>query len=114
MPRKPRPKMERLVHEIGKNLARVRQDRGIKQIELAKKLNVSQSNVSSYERGLLRIPADLLACIAKLLQVSADELLGVIPPSSPQPASGGRRLRRRLELLEGLGKRDQDTLNRLL
>jgi len=87
------------------------------QVEMARALGVSQANISSYERGALRLPCDLLFLMAQLLKVTADQLLGLGKQADSAQAKGagiGPRLRRRLELLESLPKREQATVSRLL
>lgn len=115
MPRKVARGQRAILEEIGRRIAAARKAKDITQVELAKRLGVSQGNVSGYERGTLRIPCDQLLAIAQALRVSADELLGLARPAAHRErATGTPRLRRRLELLEALPKRDQDALSRLL
>lgn len=112
MPRQRRPKFDTLAKDIARRVTQARKSRGITQTEMARHLGVSQTNVSGYETGRLRLPSDLLAKIASLLRVSADELLGTKPGKELSPTN--RRLRQRLEQAESLPKRDQAALARLL
>ncbi len=98
---------------IGEQLARLRKERGITQIEMAELLGVSQGNVSDYERGALRLHGELLVRLARILRVSADEILG-LEKSSPPTASRDRRLRRRLQDIDKLSRRDREALLRTL
>lgn len=98
---------------IGERLARIRKERGITQAEMAELLGASQSNISDYERGVLRIHGELLAKLAAVLKVSADEILG-LEQSRPARAPRDRRLLRRLQDLDRLSKRDRDALMRTL
>ncbi len=98
---------------IGERLARLRKERGITQVEMAEMLGVSQPNVSDYERGELRLHGELLAKLARILKVSADEILG-LEASRPARAPRDRRLLRRLQDLDRLSKRDRDALMRTL
>lgn len=56
---------------------RIRQLRGfdLTQDEFAKKLGVSQSQLSKYERGVVAPPADVLIRIKEQFRVSIDWLL---------------------------------------
>lgn len=56
---------------------RIRQLRGfdVTQDEFAKKLGISQSQLSKYERGTVAPPADVLIRIKEQLRVSIDWLL---------------------------------------
>ena len=49
---------------------------GLTQVELAERLNVSQSTITSWENGNRRPDLDLLPVIAQIFGVSVDELLG--------------------------------------
>jgi len=98
---------------VGTRLARLRRDRGITQAELAESLGLAQPNVSDYERGVLRLNADLILKITRVLKVSADELLGLQEPKSSRPAPKGR-LARKLQEIERLPRRDQEALLRTI
>ncbi len=69
--------MSELKIEIGQRLAALRKASGITQKELADTLGVSQSNLSDYETGGLRLHAELILDICNALSISADELLGL-------------------------------------
>lgn len=62
---------------IGERLSEVRKDHGDKQIDLAQKLNVAISTVRSWEQGKSSPSHEMLVCICRLYQVSADYLLGL-------------------------------------
>ena len=63
---------------IGKNIQRWRSFKGKKQETLAKEVGISRIMLSRYENGRSEISIKLLEKIAKLLDVSIDELL-VLP-----------------------------------
>ena len=94
---------------VGERLARLRRERGLTQVELAKKLGTAQPVVSDYERGLLRLNGDVIVQLAKILGVSADELLG-LDQSKKTRSVKNRRLLRRLQELEHLPRRDSRLL----
>lgn len=96
---------------LGQRLARLRKEKGITQVELAKMLDTTQPVVSDYERGLLRLHGELIIQLAGILEVSADELLGLEQLQRAGPARD-RRLARRLQAFDKLPKRDRDTLTR--
>ncbi len=58
-----------------KNLRSIREDRDIKQKEIAKVLNVSQNTYSQYETGVISITAEVLIKLADFYGVSVDYLL---------------------------------------
>ena len=98
----------------GARLAHLRRDKGITQIELAEKLGVTQSVVSDYERDVLRLNSELIMQLIGILNISADELLGVAKtPASTVPIKN-RRLYRQLQSIDKLPKRDQQALLRTI
>ncbi|MHB8455798.1 MAG: helix-turn-helix domain-containing protein [Acidiferrobacterales bacterium] len=46
------------------------------QAELAERLRVSQPVVSDYENNVIRIPADVVVKLARILNASSDEIAG--------------------------------------
>jgi len=89
----------------------IRKERGFTQTELAEKVGILQNIVSAYERGRLRLTAEMLIRFTKALGVSADEILGI----QTKPSNGSvknRRLLRRLKQIDKLSKRDQEALLR--
>ena len=99
---------------IGERLAQLRKDRGITQKEMAKKLDVTQSMVSDYENGIFRIHGDLIVKIAKVLDVSADELLGLNKTQGSKPTIQNKRIFKKLHDIDKLPKRDQEALLRTI
>ncbi|WRS27316.1 helix-turn-helix transcriptional regulator [Oscillospiraceae bacterium MB08-C2-2] len=63
---------------IGERLAELRKDRDWDQRELANQLQVSYHTISSYERNISQPNHEMLIKIAKLFDISADYLLGLI------------------------------------
>ncbi len=95
------PKQEiELLTDFGRRLTSLRKKAGYTQVELAKELDVTQRMISYYEGQSEYPPAFQLPKLAKLLSVSADELLGIKPlRKSRQPDT---RLQRRLQQIEKL------------
>lgn len=58
-----------------KNLRGIREDRDIKQKDIAKVLNVSQNTYSQYETGVISLTAEVLVKLADYYNVSIDYLL---------------------------------------
>lgn len=57
------------------NLRNLREDRDIRQREIAAYLNVSQNTYSQYETGIISLTAEVLIKLADYYQVSVDYLL---------------------------------------
>ena len=58
-----------------RNLRGIREDRDIKQKDIAKYLNVSQNTYSQYETGVISLTAEVLIKLADYYGVSVDYLL---------------------------------------
>jgi len=74
------PKRRMLLEEgeaFGEKLARLRQAAGYSQRDLASELGISQRMVAYYEKETEYPPTHLLSLLAKVLKVSADQLLGL-------------------------------------
>lgn len=98
---------------LGERLARLRKERGLTQVELAEMLGTVQPVVSDYERGLLRLNAEVIIQLSKIFGVSADELLGIESAKQQRPVKN-RRLLRKVQELESLPRRDQEAVIRTI
>lgn len=76
------PKYERI-----RNL---REDRDLKQKDLATYLNCSQVSYSYYEIGKRDIPTETLIMLAKFYNCSIDYLLGITDTKEAYPATKGK------------------------
>ncbi len=65
----------------------IREDRDLYQSDIAKILNITQSQYSLYENGIRLIPIDKLAVLAKYYNTSTDYLLGLTDERKPYPKS---------------------------
>ncbi len=89
---------------LGLRLAQVRKEHGLTQVELAERTGLIQVVVSDYERGRLRLPADMAVRFAEVLGVTVDELLQPAKKrgtakTAKQPSL---KLVRRMEQIESL------------
>lgn len=96
----------------GQRVARIRKERGYTQVELAGMMGILQTLVTDYERGKLRLNADMILRFATALEVSTDDLLQPAGPKATRKPS--RKVLRRLELIETLPGRQQATLLRTI
>lgn len=97
------------IEDFGRRLADLRKQRGLTQRQLADKIGVSYRMIAYYEAESKHPPAHLLLPLAKALNVSADELLGIKSIKQeldPQHAA----LWRRLKKAEQLSKQEQRAL----
>ncbi len=70
-------------------LKSIREDRDIKQQEIANYLNVKQNTYSQYENGQRQIPVDILIKLSKYFDVSVDYILEIT--DDPRPYSKNER-----------------------
>lgn len=61
---------------MSENLKKLRKEKGLTQVELAEKLNLSQSTIASWENGMRRPDLDFLPVIAGFFGVTIGELYG--------------------------------------
>ena len=92
---------------FGQRMARLRQNNGYSQRELAKELNISPRMVAYYEAQTERPPAHLLVKLAKILSVTTDELLGLKEVKTKSYAPRGK-VGRVFETVTKLPKKQQE------
>ena len=63
----------------------IREDREMKQKDVAEFLNISQTNYSKYELGKINIPIETLKKMSILFDTSVDYLLGLTNEVKPDP-----------------------------
>jgi transcriptional regulator with XRE-family HTH domain len=96
---------------LGQRLARIRKERGLTQVELAERTGLIQVVVSDYERGRLRLPADMAVRFAEVLGLTTDELLRPKRKNAAQPGKKpSLKLVRRMEQIEALPTYQQRAL----
>ena len=61
--------------KLGKNLKRIRIQKGISQGDIARSLKIGRSFITNIENGKTNPTLDTIARIAKVIGVPADELL---------------------------------------
>lgn len=100
---------------LGERIAATRKERGLTQQALADQLGIAQQTLGHYEVARARIAADLLPQLAKLLDLSLDELLMGQPtvriPGKRGPAS---RLEQQLDAITRLPKVKQRIVAELI
>lgn len=70
---------------IGQRIAQARKRKGMTQKELAEALEVTPQAIGNWERKIPSIGSEVLARLAMILEVSADELLGLAEPKGSAP-----------------------------
>jgi len=95
---------------FGQRLARLRKERGLTQVEIAERVGIIQVLVSDYERGKLRLNAEMVVRFADALEITADELLRLDAENTPLRPKPSLRMLRRLEKIEKLPVNQQAAL----
>lgn len=88
--------------EAGRRIRSIRESRGITQVEMAKTLGIPQSNVSAMERGTRGLTVHQVVKLARVLKVSADEILIGRNGSHETKPPTSLKLLRRLQRIEKL------------
>ena len=89
-----------LAQQLPKRVAALRQARGLTQAAVAVRLGITEGRYGHYERGIRRIPVDLLPKLATSLECSETELLGVeLPRAKRGPPSDWEK---RISAIKGL------------
>ncbi|AJW76948.1 repressor [Marinitoga sp. 1197] len=68
-------------------LKKLRQDKGLTQEELAKKLNITRKSISAYETGRATPSPEMLKVIAEFFNVTTDYLLGIDEDKNKFPSN---------------------------
>jgi transcriptional regulator with XRE-family HTH domain len=101
---------------FGERLQAIRRARGLTQVQLAEAAVTTQRAVSYYETEAGFPPAPAVIALARALQVTTDELLGVKPPRVERikDDSEARRQWKRFQMISTLPERDQKAVVRLI
>ena len=98
--------------KLGKKITKLRNDRGLTQVQLAEILGISQQQMQSFEVGRRRVPVSALPRLSKALGVSVEELVGTAKePSKRGPTP---KLQRQLEQLQQLPRNQQRFVSQML
>jgi transcriptional regulator with XRE-family HTH domain len=96
---------DRLDREIGDRLRRARKLRGLTQGELGVALGVTFQQIQKYERGVNRVSTSALVLIARALEVSPLEIMGMAETQTSESnwdllaAEGSERLLRHYQTI---------------
>jgi transcriptional regulator with XRE-family HTH domain len=101
---------------FGERLQTIRKARGLTQVQLAEAAETTQRAVSYYETEAGFPPAPAVISLAKALNVTTDELLGLKPPkiAREEDDSEARRQWKKFQMIATLPERDQKAVVRLI
>jgi len=101
--------------ELGARVAGLRKARGLTQAELARAIGLSQQAVFAYELGERRISVLVLCKLAKVFDISVEELIGLNRPVRAQKRSRlSPRAVRHAERIQALTKTQQRFVVRIV
>jgi len=106
------PPMELGDETIHERIARLRKQHGCTQIELAKRIGLTQALISNYEQGVLRLHSEMVARFAHALNVTTDELIGFKAKNRRKNGKPEFRLKlvRRMQKIDALPPSQQKVL----
>jgi transcriptional regulator with XRE-family HTH domain len=111
MPKKSNPQEAGSEKEtLGQRLARIRKEGGFTQQQLAERTGLIQVLISDYERGKLRLTAEMAIRFVDVLGVGTDELLRGKKRATPPSRQPSLKLLRRMEQIEKLPQHRQRAL----
>lgn len=97
---------------ISKNIAKYREQKGLSQKELAKRLGVVPSRISNWETGANCPTIDILFNVCEILNVSINDIYGVYPDSKFILKYEEQEIVKKYRILDSHGKKMVDfTLN---
>ena len=111
------PKQKKPTTEFGVRLIALRQARGMTQIQLAAAIESTQRAISYYETGGGYPAPQVLIALARILDVTSDELLGLKPgrkDRTPDITPETRKLWKTFQKVAELPERDQKAVVRLI
>ena len=92
---------------FGERLAKLRKERGLTQTQLGETLGVSQQHVVAFEKGRRRVPISSLPILARVLEVSVEELVGEQPRRRPAKRGPTPKLQQQMERISQLPRGKQ-------
>lgn len=103
-----------LARLFGPRLRTLREERGLTQAELARRIRATVPQVSRYERGQTLPAAETLVTMAGVLAVDFNTLLGVDNSLPPAPALRDLPMLERFQEIEKLDKPNRDAVLRII
>ncbi|MCW5971683.1 MAG: helix-turn-helix transcriptional regulator, partial [Blastocatellales bacterium] len=94
---------------MGARIAALRRNAGLSQAQLAEALDIPQRTLSFYEREAGDIPAGLVSQLARALDVSVEEVLGV-PQAAAKKRGPKSQLEKQLEAVAELPRSQQQRI----
>jgi transcriptional regulator with XRE-family HTH domain len=100
--------------EAGHRIRSIRERQGFTQVEIAKALGIPQSNVSAMERGARGLTVHQVVKLAKILKVTADEILSGRNGTRESTPTTSLKVLRRVQRIEKLPEERQRVVLKFL
>lgn len=104
---------EQFFSELGARIALARKELRLTQQQLAGQLGIAQQTMAHYEGGRLKVSASLLPQLARILNLSLDELLG-LPARHTQKRGPTSRLEQQIEAIRQMPMTKQKFVTEML
>lgn len=114
VPKRVLPPVSDSKEAIGQRIARYRKLRGFTQQQVADRIGIAQNLVSDYENGKLRLYDEMVARFAKVLKISADDILGLTTPAHDEEFNFSLRFAKRLSVIETFSEQQKKHILRNL
>lgn len=109
------PNRRRTPEGFGVRLRQIRRSLGLSQTELAAAIDSTQRTISNYETGIAAPTAGVLILLAKSLNISTDELLGLRKTKTLPPVDAATtRLWNRFQQIRSLPESEQRAVFKML
>lgn len=99
---------------LGKHITELRKGIGMTQAELARALGVSQQSVFAYELGDRRVSLLIVAKLARIFQISVEQLMGMTKPAHVPKRRLSPRAARHAERIQRLSRTQQRFVVRII
>ena len=99
---------------IGTNIKRLREDRGIKQSEIADLIGMHRSNYSKIENGQREISVVAVDKIAKFFNISIDELLHLGEDIPEEVSMEDKTTSEQIKLIQELDQEEKNMVFKLI
>ena len=97
-------------NQLAKRIEELRKEEGFSQVEFAKKIKVSRSQINRYLNHNVEPPADILRNIANVLNTSVDYLLNGKTDERAKASLKNTEVFNRFKDLDSLPDKEQNTL----
>jgi len=99
---------------IGSNIKRLREDRGIKQSEIADLIGMHRSNYSKIENGQREISVPALDKIAKYFNLSLDDLVHLADNIPQEVSVGDKTTVEQVKLIQELDQEEKNMVFKMI